>query len=171
MIEFFKDIGNYEGLYQISSSGRVRSLSRVDIKGRRVSDKFLSYSSRNGYYRVNLSKNGISKKYSVHRLVAEAFLVKFNDELEVNHKDGIKINNEVDNLEWVTRSDNCIHKIKILKKGIGENNGSSKLRDKDIIDIKRMLRESLMNQGKIGSLFNVSRETINRISNNRTRRI
>lgn len=106
MPEIWRDIKDYEGLYQISNLGRVRSLDRFIkqalqyrlLKGRvKPCNK-----NPNGYLKINLCKNGNSKTFLVHRLVAQAFLPNPNNLPEVNHKDENKENNYVDNLEWCT---------------------------------------------------------------------
>lgn len=98
MEEQWKDIYGYEGLYQVSNLGRVRSLPRNGT----VNDiKILKQKRDNGYLRISLKKNGFLKTFSVHRLVAQAFLP--NDDLfktQINHKDENKENNNVKNLEW-----------------------------------------------------------------------
>ncbi len=104
--EVWKDIKGYEGLYQVSSLGRVKSLSRVVVKsnGRNNSVKgriLKSYSCR-GYRYVDICKNGIYKKCKIHRLVAEAFLPNPDNLPQVNHKDETLDNNKVENLEWCT---------------------------------------------------------------------
>lgn len=112
--EIFKWVDGYEGLYKISSYGRVLSVSRDvynsngDVIYRKTS-KFLSPFDSNGYLRVILCKNGKSKKFFVHRLVAEAFICRVNGKDFVNHKDGVKCHNEVENLEWVTPKENIEH--------------------------------------------------------------
>ena len=95
-----KDIKNYEGIYQVTENGDVWSVKR---------NRFLKpYKNQLGYLRVVLSKKGKVKKYSVHRLVAEAFIDNQNNYHCVNHKDENKLNNNVDNLEWCTiRYNNC----------------------------------------------------------------
>lgn len=97
--EVWKDIDGYEGLYQVSSYGRVRSLHRKGTDGRIISP---SYSS-SGYLQIHLCKNGIQKTYQIHRIVAAHFLENENNLPEVNHKDEVKTNNRAENLEYCTR--------------------------------------------------------------------
>lgn len=100
MKEVWKDIPNYEGLYEISDFGRVRSL---------YTNKILKPSiDRYGYARFSATKNKTQKTLRVHRLVMEVFAPRVGA-LQVNHKDGIKLNNRLDNLEWCTDSENKIH--------------------------------------------------------------
>lgn len=123
MQEIWKDIPNYEGFYQVSNLGRVKSLAREILgkRNRKVKEKILIPSSNmHGYYKVELFKNKIVLRKRIHRLVAEVFLDKSNfksmpdedrnliniDKLVVNHKDENKRNNNVDNLEWCTHKYN-----------------------------------------------------------------
>ena len=94
--EYWKDKKDYEGQYQLSNLGRVKSIKF----GKEI---ILKQNIRRGYYYVVLSKNGIVKNYFVHRLVAEAFLDNPDNLPCVNHKDENKLNNNVDNLEWCDR--------------------------------------------------------------------
>ena len=101
MEEEWKDIPGYEGLYQASSLGRIKSLPRNDEIPRwkgysTIRKQFI----KNKYYQVNLSKNGRTRWHAVHRLVALAFLPNPNNYPQVNHKDEIQTNNNVSNLEW-----------------------------------------------------------------------
>lgn len=119
--ETWEDINGYEGLYQISNFGRVRSITRtVERKkmGNFVKKGIIMKTTQyKGYNSIMLSKNGVFKTYKIHRLVAEAFVSKYDykslsqenrslidlDKLEVNHKDENKMNNNANNLEWCTR--------------------------------------------------------------------
>lgn len=98
MEEIWKEIKEYEGLYQVSNMGRVKSL-RKNI----ILKKSITY---RGYEKVNLSVNNIHKDYSVHRLVANAFIPNPDNLPQVNHKDENKTNNCVNNLEWCTQKYN-----------------------------------------------------------------
>ena len=97
----WKDIVGYEGLYQINNKGEVRSLTTN-------SNKKLSFTSK-GYYRVILMKNNKGKGYRVHILVAKAFIPNPENKREVNHINGIKTDNRVENLEWCTHYENMKH--------------------------------------------------------------
>lgn len=109
--EEWKDIKGYEGLYQISNTGNVKSLERrIDGKKchRKLEEKILKpIETDRGYLRVKLSRDNKVSKVRIHRLVAEAFIEK--PELEVNHIDGNKKNNCIENLEWVTSKENKQH--------------------------------------------------------------
>ena len=98
MEEIWKDIEGYEGLYQVSNLGRVRSLRRNIILRQSI--------ERNGYERILLYKNKGYKHFLIHRLVATAFIPNPNNLPQVNHKDENKLNNCVDNLEWCTQEYN-----------------------------------------------------------------
>ena len=107
MEEIWKDIEGYEGFYQVSNLGQVRSIPRM-IKNHLYDGKILSpISNGYGYMTVKLCKAGVCKKHYVHILVATAFLKKTNKNLEVNHKNYNKKDNRSSNLEWVTHEENC----------------------------------------------------------------
>ena len=112
MKEEWKDVVGYEGFYQVSDLGRIRTVTRKQWNGQSwhlVESLVLNPSVQNGgYLRVVLSVNGTKKYKTVHRLVAEAFLdmPDGNEKFVVNHKDEDKLNNNVNNLEWITISEN-----------------------------------------------------------------
>jgi hypothetical protein len=106
-MEIWKDIPGYEGKYQVSSEGRVKSVDCFDSRGHHVRERIRSFChNRNGYLYVNLSKNGKPKNILVHRLVAEAFIKNPHNYETVNHINEIKTDNRVCNLEWMTLADN-----------------------------------------------------------------
>ena len=105
MQEIWKDITGYEGLYQISNLGRLKSLKRKCNK-RLCKEIIKKPSLANGYQRIALCKNGQINYYSIHRLVATAFIPNPKKLPCVNHKDTNRANNRVDNLEWCTYKEN-----------------------------------------------------------------
>lgn len=114
-MEIWKQIPNYEGYYEVSNTGKIRSMNRrrkvyhgsYMMRGRELKPSFGS----SGYLQVGLSKSGKAKIFMIHRIVAKVFVV--NDDpkckIAVNHIDGNKTNNNADNLEWVSYSDNQKH--------------------------------------------------------------
>lgn len=107
MEELWKDIKGYEGLYEISNLGQVRSIPR---KGTFKYKHILkTKKNKSGYLMVHLFKNGKGKAFTVHRLVAKTFLEKSLNKQDVNHIDGNKENNYVSNLEWMTHKENMKH--------------------------------------------------------------
>ena len=112
MNEEWRDIEGYEGLYQVSNLGRVRSLDRHIRKGNRpycIKGRILK-NLKGAYCYVNLhNEDGIAKKYKVHRLVADVFVSNPCNLPQVNHKNENKMDNRAINLEWVTAQQNCNH--------------------------------------------------------------
>lgn len=127
MKEIWKPIKGFEGYYEVSTNGRVRSVDRIIhySNGKVVyyQGKIISQSNRVGYLRVDLNKDGKHKSYNVHRLVAEAFLENPNNLQCVNHKDENKQNNNINNLEWCSSSYNNSYgtRLKRLSKSLTNN--------------------------------------------------
>ena len=109
MNEIWKTIVGYEELYEVSNTGKVRSRDRKTLRGIRKGRELKPSIIHQGYYSVSLCNGGCVKYARVNRLVAEAFCEKREGCDQVNHKDGNKLNNHADNLEWCTRSENMIH--------------------------------------------------------------
>lgn len=101
--ETWKPVKGYEGLYEVSDKGNVRSLNYRGLNGRVHELVLLDVK---GYLKVNLWKDDEMKSHSVHRLVAEAFIPNPDGKPQVNHKDEVKSNNVVENLEWATSLEN-----------------------------------------------------------------
>lgn len=119
MEEIWKDVIGFEGLYQVSNLGRVRSIDRIvpnreGVYLRRLGQIKKSHPNKQGYLRVNLSEGTKGAKNIakfVHRLVAEAFIPNPENKPQVNHIDLNKANNRIDNLEWVTSRENARHAV------------------------------------------------------------
>jgi len=109
-IEIWKKIENYDN-YEVSSFGHIRNMKTGRI--------LKSYNS-GGYYCVGLSKKK-TKSYNIHRLVAQAFILNPENKLQVNHKDKNSLNNNINNLEWSTNQENCIHRSKGVKQKTNQN--------------------------------------------------
>lgn len=172
--EILKDIKGFEGKYQVSNLGNVKSLSRV-IGTFFHHDRILKQSkTKDGYLKVRLSDKSSNQDTTqrVHRLVATAFISNPNHLETFNHKDGNKENNCVSNLEWMDRHNQLKHAYRLeLKKSIkGSSNIQSKLSDDDI----RYIRKHYIKQSKefgtvaLSRKFNVTNRDIGLIVNNKS---
>lgn len=167
MKEVWEDIQEYEGFYQVSNLGRVRSLDRtVPAKNGKI--KFckggIKAQSENscGYLRVMLSKNKKNTHILVHRLVAAAFLENPDNHKQVNHINGNKKDNSIDNLEWISGLENIKHSIETgLRDLKGEKNSQSKLTKKDVIEIKKRLENETLTA--ISKDYDISISVISKI--------
>lgn len=117
MDEIWKPIVNYDGYYEVSNLGNVRSVNRVIIDSNKnafnhKSKQLKPAKNKYGYLQVGLSINGKINSYTVHTLVAKAFINNSENKPTVNHIDGNKENNNVQNLEWATKSEQAIHSLK-----------------------------------------------------------
>ncbi|ADE87501.1 HNH endonuclease [Deep-sea thermophilic phage D6E] len=170
--EIWKPIKGYEGLYEVSNKGRVKSVGRIVHRKDGISyfkkgSILKPYECTGGYLFVGLLRDGERKLFSVHRLVAEAFLPNPENKTQVNHIDGNKKNNDVSNLEWVTEKENVNHAIKHgLLKNRGEDSPNSKLTKTDIENIRRMYATKQYTQYQLAEIYGVGQSTIWKIVNN-----
>jgi len=110
----WRELPGYEGIFEISNTGEIKSLSRFTKNGHNrgfVKKEYLIIKQINnsGYYRVYLRKGAVQKWHYIHRLVAQVFIPNIDNKKCINHKNGIKLDNSVSNLEWATHSENLQH--------------------------------------------------------------
>lgn len=176
MKEIWKDIKGYEGLYIVSNLGNIKSLDRLIICRnnhlRKIYGRVLKqFKINSGYYTIKLWTSNKFKQILVHRLVAETFIPNPNCLPEVNHKDGNKENNCINNLEWVTKSENVQHAVnnnltKNQKFVVSANN--KKLKSKPVIqyDIDGNYIATYNSVSEICRLYNYSQGAISNVCRN-----
>lgn len=171
--EVWKDIKNYEGYYQVSNLGNVRSLDRhITHKNGTVKKyygRILKAAISRGYYKVDLVKKGKRKNATIHRLVAESFIPNCEHLPQINHINGDKLDNRAVNLEWCSTSYNIQHSHdnNLTNTPKGKFHYNSKLKEKDIINIRKLLTQGL-SQFKIADKYGVSRSCIQSIKEGKT---
>lgn len=150
--------------YLVSNLGRVRSVERIDPRGRYRGKILSPGKNSDGYLTVNLLHAGQATSAKVHRLVALAFIPNPLSKKEVNHRDGVKTNNHHTNLEWVTSSENAIHayELGLRLPPTGESNGRSKITRKGAEEIRRLLRAGIT-QTEVARRFNLGQSTVSSI--------
>lgn len=162
MSEEWRDIEGYEGVYQVSSMGRVRNTTKKNGKTISV------FTRGRGYGGVALRKNNAPVSVYVHRLVAMAFINKPEYANIVNHKNGIKKDNRVENLEWCNHAENSKHAIATgLIRQRGENSSSAKFTLKEVIMIKKFYSLNRISIREVSELLDVSFTCIQQIINNK----
>jgi hypothetical protein len=161
-MEKFKKLKGYEGCYEISNLGRVKSLKRKGVP----KDIFKSTCTNpnHGYIDIQLRLNNKVSTKKLHRLVAQTFLKNPLDLPVVNHKDGNKINNVLDNLEWCTHKENILHahKMGLTNMCRGNNHHNIKIKVEDLCKVFNMKKEGFKNY-EIAKIFDVNPATISKI--------
>ena len=169
MEEEWKECVGFEGYYEVSNLGNIKTVARVGTKsnGRKliVKERILAQSNARGYKHVTLKVNGSRKDMRVHRLVAMAFLDNAENKEMVNHIDGCKSNNLLSNLEWATRSENELHAYRtglkkssdLHKRRTSESNKQRRTLDEDTV---RYIRKSKLSQYKLSEEIGISRSMI-----------
>lgn len=169
-MEIWKDISGYEGLYQVSNTGKVKSLDRI-VKSntphqdgfRRLKGKLLKHGlTTSGYRFVALCVNGKAKNFSIHRLAATAFIPNPDNLKTVNHINGDKEDNRTTNLEWLSYSgqEKHAHLTRIKK---GSNHPHTKLNPQKVKQIRLLIKKGDLSLSEIAKQFSVSQERIHSI--------
>lgn len=167
---WWKDIPGYEGMYQISSAGDIKSLKRHiengSPSGMILSERMLAHNiTPRGYHEVSLRKNGKGKQVYVHRLVADAFLaLRFGE--TVNHIDGNKDNNNISNLEFITYAENNQHAYDTGLHRKNQDHYKAKLTNENVKEIKRLGKYDTYDN--IAKKYGVSKATVRDVLENRT---
>lgn len=152
-----KPVVGYEGYYEVDSNGNVWSLSYRGSRQRRT----IKPAEQRGYKKVALCRDKFCKTRSVHRLVAEAFLPNPENKPQVNHKNGLRGDNRLSNLEWATQSENQKHSFRVLGNSrIGERNNARKLSETKVLNI---FNNDKASTEELSRLYGVSKVTIWRI--------
>lgn len=172
--ELWMDINGYEGLYQVSNRGRVRSVTHTitmnNGRERTIYGKelVLHEGGNNQYLQAHLHKDGNVQNRLVHRMVAELFIGEIPDGYEINHKNANVQDNRVENLEIVTRKENMAHAVRNNLVQCGEEHHSAKLTNEDAIMIRKLYRKGDISQTELGKMFGVSQNVIFKIVNYET---
>jgi DNA-binding NarL/FixJ family response regulator len=175
MQEIWKDIAGYEGLYQISNLGNVKSLERKIRANKHggiktIKERLLSICyNEHGYKIVNLWKDNKFITQRVHRLIANAFIPKVDGKPFINHKNSIRDDNRIENLEWCTQKENMQHAYNSgsKKQKNCENHHCAKLKNAQVLEIRRLYKIGYTNK-QISNMFNINSGTISTIVNNRS---
>lgn len=153
--EIWIKIPNFENRYEVSNLGKVRSLD-----GRQKGKILKPINKGRGYRQICLYKTNTNRKlHRVHRLVAQAFIPNPENKPYINHIDNNPSNNCVSNLEWATPLENYNHSKKQNRNAKGETSGTSKLTDKDVLEIREIYKNQKPTYKHLGKMFNVSDTT------------
>ena len=167
-----KDIPGYEGLYAVTTDGKIWSYPKLTSHGYGYTHrgKFLAPCKhrRRGDLGVTLSKDGVSRTKNVARLVAITYIPNPDNKPEVNHINGDFLDNRVENLEWCSTLENLTHKIQVLKKGIGEHHGRAKIVVSDVLKIRELYATGDYSFKTLGKMFNLSKSQVENIVHRRS---
>lgn len=175
--EIWAPLQAHEGRYEISTLGRIRALpyrypinhSCGRVVYRKASEHLLKPTINNGYYGVGLrSKNGAWRRKSLHRLLAFTFISNPEKKPHINHKNGVKTDNRLDNLEWCTAKENINHALEtnlICRKGVcvGTKNSQHKLKPEEVLLIRRLLKTKTSRK-LIAKMFKIAYGTVRHLS-------
>ena len=168
MTEIWKTIDGFNGWYDISNFGKIRSWrNNTNTRGVRKTPRILKHSSVRGYMIATLFKNKERYKIATHRLVAQAFIPNTDDKPHINHKDGVRYNNHISNLEWCTRSENMrhAHDNNMVNVQRGEDRPMAKLTENDVKEIRQIAkgRGRFYNPKELAEKYGVHYRHISRV--------
>lgn len=176
MEEIWKDIPGYEGYYQISNLGRVKTLERI-LPNNRFKNVLCVHKEKimkqnndtKGYPAVTLRVNNVIKTLRVHRLVAQAFIPNPENKPQINHVNGVKTDYSIENLEWCNQSENNYHayrvKLKTSESVRGIKSHHAKLTEEIVLEIRKRYLTENISQKDLSEFYNVGKRNIGHIVN------
>lgn len=172
--EIWKQVNGFEGYYEISNLGRIKSLAKEWTTGerwgiRKKEESFLKFGKSSNknilYYNVTFCVDKVKSYFLVHRLVAKHFVDNPNNYNVVNHLDSDTTNNDSENLEWTTTKGNVLHSFEHGKRVVinGEKHGNCKLTVKQVLEIRELVEIGKLEHEDVAKMYKVSRPTITKI--------
>lgn len=164
MKEIYKDIIGYDGFYQVSNLGNVK---RLNYRNSGKERSLKNYLGCVGYYKVCLCKDGKVTTVNIHRLIAQMFIPNPDNKSQVNHINGIKSDNRLENLEWVTAKENIqhAHDTGLVNTSKGEHRSLSKLTEKQVLEIREIGKSKT--QIELAKTYNVDQSLISYVLGNK----
>ncbi len=163
-MELWKPLARWEGIYEISSIGRIK---RIDGNNCAKIGHIMGTNRVNGYAVVRLRYKGKTERNTVHTHVLESFIGPRPLGMQINHLNGVRDDNRLENLEYCTPTQNIQHSFDVLKRqrkgAVGEANGKSKLNPEDVVTIRRLYSEGGRSQQSIADVYGIAQNMVSKI--------